>query len=56
VVEERNVPRYWRRNPGTAGVRAGLPVVPSIDDLPEYQPVPNLPPDTKVVEEEYFEE
>jgi hypothetical protein len=56
LVEERDVPKYVYRNPGTGPARAGLPTVPSIIDPPEYQPVPDLPADTQVVEEEYCEE
>jgi hypothetical protein len=56
LVEERAVPRYWKRNPGTAPARAGLRVVPSIDDPAEHQTLPDLASDPLVVEEEYIEE
>jgi len=56
LVEERSVPKYMYRNPGTAPIRAGLPTVPSIVDETEYKPAPDVPADTEIVEEEYFEE
>ena len=57
LVQERDVPKYVMSNPGTAPARAGLPTVPSIvDTTTEHQPVPDLPPDAEIVEEEYFEE
>jgi hypothetical protein len=56
AVDERDVPHYVMRTPGTAPTRAGLPIAPGIIDPPEHQPVPDLPPEAQVVEEEYFEE
>ena len=55
-VGERDVPQYVVRNPGTAPARAGLPAAPTIIDPPERQPVPDVPSDTQVIEDEYFEE
>jgi hypothetical protein len=58
ATEERVVPKYVMRNPGAAPLRAGLPSVPSIADPAEgeQQPIPGLPPDGKVVEEEFYED
>jgi hypothetical protein len=55
-VDERDVPQYVVRNPGTAPARAGLPAAPGLIDPPERQPVPDVTSDTQVIEDEYFEE
>ena len=55
VTEDRDVPPYVKTNPGTSGVRAGLPVVPSDleDNDPVRQHVPTPRADEQVIDEYY---
>jgi hypothetical protein len=59
ITEERDIPSYVKTNPGTSGVRAGLPAVPTPldDDEPEVVVRQHVPtPRSSEVVDEYYEE
>jgi hypothetical protein len=61
VLEERDVPRYMKTNPGTSAVQAGLPTVPTLGEdatvtepTEVTEPVPG-PRGSEQVIDEYYE-